>query len=221
MKSLLELMKKFPEEKTEETEKIWEMLSRKMIASRKPKKGQGSFMQVKTPYGTIHISAKFNNRDEMCEVFITINKSGQELKAITEALSRLISIALQESVNYKETYRRLMKTMKGIAGFEAFVYDGEISGQEHVCKSIPDLMAYALPDLEFLYLVSKYGSKDEALKRINARVDIFQEQGVEEYIEKFNKHKLYVCPECGSSSFYKSDGCDKCLSCGYSKCSIG
>jgi ribonucleoside-diphosphate reductase alpha chain len=27
------------------------------------------------------------------------------------------------------------------------------------------------------------------------------------------------CPRCGDASFVKLEGCDSCLSCGYSKCS--
>jgi ribonucleoside-diphosphate reductase alpha chain len=27
------------------------------------------------------------------------------------------------------------------------------------------------------------------------------------------------CPRCGDASFIKLEGCDSCLSCGYSKCS--
>jgi ribonucleoside-diphosphate reductase alpha chain len=26
------------------------------------------------------------------------------------------------------------------------------------------------------------------------------------------------CPRCGEASFVKLEGCDSCLSCGYSKC---
>ena len=43
---------------------------------------------------------------------------------------------------------------------------------------------------------------------------------INDYIERYNKNKTLVCPECGGTSFYKSDGCDRCLTCGASKCSI-
>ena len=29
----------------------------------------------------------------------------------------------------------------------------------------------------------------------------------------------HFCPRCGEASFVKLEGCDSCLSCGYSKCS--
>jgi ribonucleoside-diphosphate reductase alpha chain len=28
----------------------------------------------------------------------------------------------------------------------------------------------------------------------------------------------HFCPRCGEASFVKLEGCDSCLSCGYSKC---
>lgn len=202
----------------------------KDVQSYRPMKGTGSFIQIKAPYGNIHLSAKFNDHDEMCEVFITLNKSGQELKAITEALSRLISIALQESRDHATVYRRLIKTLKGIAGFEAFVYDSEINNREYICRSIPDLIAYVLPDLEYIYLLDKYGAPEVALNRMIAAIDVQRQYTQEDemnnisetqFIEKFNKHKSLICPECGGTNFYKSEGCDRCLTCGYSKCSVG
>ena len=30
---------------------------------------------------------------------------------------------------------------------------------------------------------------------------------------------LLVCPECGEPSLIKTNGCDSCLNCGYSRCS--
>ena len=178
---------------------------------RRPLTGIGAFTQVKSPYGTLHVSAKFNNKDEMREVFITLNKSGQELKAVTEGIARLISIALQEAEDYKSTYRRIVKTLKGIAGFEIFVYDGILTGQEHVVKSICDVLPYILPDLEYTHLLNKYGSREEAINRMIAKVNIPIEDddpNINDYIERYNKNKTLVCPECGGTSFYKSDGCD-------------
>ena len=201
-----------------------------------PNSGVGSFINVKSPYGTIYFSSKFDNRDKMREVFITLNKSGQELKAITEALSRLVSIILQESADYKVAYRRMCKTLKGIGSLYAFVYDGERTKKEYVVKSIPDLLSYVLPDLEYIYLLNKYGDPEVAVsamksyipsEEMNMTDDDSEEDGSateedhnEEYIKKYNSNKGLVCPECGGSNFYMSDGCNICKSCGASKCGI-
>ena len=53
-----------------------------------------------------------------------------------------------------------------------------------------------------------------------------EEKVIEKTVEKPNKNndkkedfKGNVCPECGESSLIKTNGCDSCLNCGYSKCS--
>lgn len=53
-----------------------------------------------------------------------------------------------------------------------------------------------------------------------------EEKVIEKTVEKLNKNndkkedfKGNVCPECGESSLIKTNGCDSCLNCGYSKCS--
>lgn len=198
---------------------------------RRPVNGTGSFLQLKTPYGTIHVAAKFNEFDEMREVFITLNKSGQELKAVTEALSRLISIALQESVDYKSTYRRLIKTLRGISGFEAWVHDIVRTDEEVILRSISDSISHVLPDLEYLYLLNKYGTKEEALKRMIYTNMMKKDDSADNVpiptviddsnktVNRINKYKGNQCPQCGSKHYYYSGGCDKCLSCGYSACS--
>lgn len=53
-----------------------------------------------------------------------------------------------------------------------------------------------------------------------------EEKVIEKVVEKSNKNndkkeelKGNICPECGESSLIKTNGCDSCLNCGYSKCS--
>lgn len=53
-----------------------------------------------------------------------------------------------------------------------------------------------------------------------------EEKVIEKIVEKPNKNndkkedfKGNVCPECGEPSLIKTNGCDSCLNCGYSKCS--
>lgn len=53
-----------------------------------------------------------------------------------------------------------------------------------------------------------------------------EEKVIEKTVEKPNKNndkkeelKGNICPECGEPSLIKTNGCDSCLNCGYSKCS--
>ena len=101
-----------------------------------------------------------------------VNIWQQELKAVTEALSRLISIALQEADNYEIVFRRLIKTLNSISGFEYFVYDGVRTGEEYIVRSIPDLLSYVLPDLEYMHLLNKYNDPDIATSKMIAPLNI-------------------------------------------------
>ena len=210
-----------------------------------PDKGSGEFMKIKTSYGKVYVMAKFNDNDEMCEVFVTQNKSGQELKAVTEALSRLISIALQEADNYAIVFKRLIKTLNGISGFEYFVYDGERTGEEYIVRSIPDLLSYVLPDLEYMHLLNKYHDENIAINKMIAPLNVKYKDTVNnnknddedmltslanvvkdevknnnDTVNRYNKHKDFICPECGGNQFYYSEGCARCTNCGASKCAI-
>jgi len=53
-------------------------------------------------------SFKHNGEEYPCEVFINIGKSGGCLKALTEALGRIISIALQGGIDIKEITHQLL-----------------------------------------------------------------------------------------------------------------
>ena len=235
-----------PKEDKSVEEKPAECKCEKKILTREkrcPDKGTGEFIKIATPYGKIYVMAKFNEKHEMCELFITLNKSGQEFKAITEAISRNVSILLQEAEDYEHAYKRIIKSLNGISGFEYFVYDGIRSHEEHIARSIPDLISYVMPDLEFMHLCNVYGSEEEANKHMIAPLNI--KRGMNQYdiidvinplqrdvkqttnnpadnsvIERYNKHKAFICSECGSTQFYYSEGCARCASCGASKCAI-
>ena len=54
----------------------------------------GKTIKERTPWGNIYVTLNYDG-GEPFETFITVGKSGSELKAMTEALSRVISIALR------------------------------------------------------------------------------------------------------------------------------
>ena len=107
------------------------------------------------------------------EVFIGSGRSGEEANADSEALGRLVSIALQ----YGVPAEALVKTLRGINGGMYGTYQGRMVGSK------ADLIAVAL----------------EA-----AGVENVKQQGV-------------GCPDCGAPLRFE-EGCQKCESCGFSKC---
>ncbi len=107
------------------------------------------------------------------EVFIVSGKGGDEANADSEALGRVVSIALQ----YGVPAEALVKTLRGINGGMYGTYHGRM------VASKADLLAVAL----------ETAGVDNVLNRGKA------------------------CPDCGAPLRFE-EGCQKCESCGYSKC---
>ena len=106
------------------------------------------------------------------EVFIGSGKSGEEANADSEALGRMVSIALQ----YGVPAEAIVKTLRGINGGMYGTYQGRM------VASKADLIAIAL-----------------------------ETAGVENVLNQGG------CPDCGAPLRFE-EGCQKCESCGYSKC---
>ena len=62
-----------------------------------PPKRHGMTMSKATPVGTTHITMNDDERGQPFEVFIDIGRGGSDLKAMSEAIGRLVSLLLQRS----------------------------------------------------------------------------------------------------------------------------
>ncbi|MBW2082931.1 MAG: ribonucleotide-diphosphate reductase subunit alpha, partial [Deltaproteobacteria bacterium] len=125
------------------------------------------------------------------EVFATIGKSGRSTTAKTEAIGRLVSLALRSGVSVKD----IVDQLKGIGGeHPVFQKDGLV-------LSIPDAIARVL---ERRYLKGKDGK--EKGKPASRRA------GRQEYSLMGE-----TCPECGETISFE-EGCMTCHFCGYTKC---
>jgi len=168
----------------------------------RPKFMQGVTTKCDSPYGSIYITANFDDDGKMFETFISAGKSGSVSKSITEALSRVISLALRSGVDIKD----LIDTMSNISGSEIWVYDS-LDGQEIVVKSIPDAASKMLKDLNNYYKLL-LSSENNIQKEIEIKS--------EPTLEKFGHYRNW-CPEC-NAQMIQASGCSVCPSCGYSDC---
>ncbi|WP_022670177.1 vitamin B12-dependent ribonucleotide reductase [Hippea alviniae] len=106
--------------------------------------------KVKTSRGTLYVTVNTIN-GEPIEVFANIGKSGGDISALSEAIGRLISIALQNGVNVKS----IINTLISITGAQPIWDKGRL------IKSVPDAIAQVLRD-HFL----RNGSRKEEPKKI-------------------------------------------------------
>ncbi len=90
----------------------------------------GKTIKDTTPWGSIYVTLNFDGKEPF-EIFINVGKSGSELKAMTEALSRVISIGLRSGCSLED----FIDTLKGLSGKEYWMLN---SDDDHVARSIPD-----------------------------------------------------------------------------------
>ncbi len=158
----------------------------------------GETKRIRTGEGTLYITV---NEDEngLCEVFTAIGKAGGHAAAQSEAISRLISLALRSGINPKA----IVKQLKGISGPNPTWEDGRL------ILSTPDAIGKALDD----YL----GSKNSAdAKSLNITMAEESEENLGE-VSDFTTKSITTCPDCGGQVQFES-GCVTCQGCGYSKC---
>ncbi len=99
----------------------------------------GKTIKETTPWGSFYVTLNFDGNDPF-EVFATIGKSGSEMTAMTEAMSRAISIGLRSGGNIED----FISTLRGISGKEYWMFE---SDDKHVLRSIPDALAVMLERL--------------------------------------------------------------------------
>lgn len=155
---------------------------------------KGATIKMRTGCGNLYITI---NEDEfgICEVFSTLGKAGGCAASQTEAISRLISLALRSGVDVNA----IIKQLKGIrCPNPARTEDGDL------ILSCSDAIGKALEK----YLNLKEG-KNNTVNNFIVRS--------EEKTEKSENYSGMPCPECGSP-LQVAEGCLTCRVCGYSKC---
>ncbi|WP_165795256.1 adenosylcobalamin-dependent ribonucleoside-diphosphate reductase [Deinococcus koreensis] len=135
------------------------------------------------------------------EVMVISGRAGDEANADSEALGRVVSIALQHGVPASA----LIKTMRGINGGLYGSYNGRLVGSK------ADLIAVALEtfqkDMEAAQLPRLAGGSAEAPAAA---------QGVS--VTSMDAMTRDRCPVCEEKAVIREEGCLKCQACGYSKC---
>ncbi|MEW6750158.1 MAG: adenosylcobalamin-dependent ribonucleoside-diphosphate reductase [Candidatus Latescibacterota bacterium] len=161
---------------------------------RRPAVTYGMTERIRTGEGNIYVTI---NEDEegLCEVFSTIGKAGGNAAAQSEAISRLISMALRSGIDPQE----IINELKGISGPNPVWEEGEL------ILSTPDAIGRALER----YLRRRSGGQPAtAPAREAASADPGPAPGPKTSV---------TCPECGATVLHES-GCLSCQHCGWSRC---
>ena len=166
----------------------------------RPEVTKGRTIKMVTDLGNCYITI---NEDEygIFEVFIYLGKSGSQTMAFTEAIGRLISLALRSGVPVSE----VVKQLKGIKSSTPVRQE---NGE--VVYSVPDAIAKA---------IEKYLERGVQLELIPTSPTLKPIIDLHRKVKKTEEgEKQYdICPECGGRLIYQ-EGCYLCIDCGYSKC---
>jgi ribonucleoside-diphosphate reductase alpha chain len=177
----------------------------------RPYKRRGYTVSKATPSGTAHITMNEDEEAQPFEVFLEIGKAGSDIKAMAEAMGRLMSLILRMAspVSPVERVREIVKQITGIGGARSYGF-----GKRRVL-SLPDAVGQALAEN---YLNVTYGNESDGQG---------SEMGVEAAPiagEPKSKEMAIpvtsadLCPNCGDSTFVRAEGCHTCYACGYSEC---
>jgi ribonucleoside-diphosphate reductase alpha chain len=183
------------EEKEEKVEEVKESEAQqtrdRLVPRSRPTVTSGRTYKMVTGCGNLYVTI---NQDEkgLCEVFTHMGKSGGCASAQSEAVSRMISLALRSGVDVDS----VIKQLGGIRCASPRI------SQDGTIMSCPDAICKAL---------SKHLGKEPPKNGVAP--------GMVEPFGKTGGVKGFagVCPDCGEVLEF-TEGCVLCRSCGYTKC---
>jgi ribonucleoside-diphosphate reductase alpha chain len=167
---------------------------------------KGTTRKMASPIGDVFITINEDASHIPFEVFATLGKAGSIAMADTEAIGRLISLALRFGVPISEVHSQL----RGISSDRAIGF-----GQTKVL-SVPDAIAQAIALRE----QEKAGVQQELIPEAVPAGTGSAPQVVQPQLSlTYDAGETFMgtCPDC-SSQLEFAEGCAKCHTCGYSEC---
>ncbi len=174
----------------------------------RPKLTHGATERIRTGEGNLYVTI---NEDDggVCEVFSNIGKAGGNAAAQTEAISRLISLALRSHIDPRE----IIGELKGISGPAPVWEDGEL------ILSTPDAIGKALE--RYMIRVGRLDAPEVVAAKVVNEDDeagkVAQTNHARQGDDDDDAAMLASCPECGASVIHEA-ACMMCYNCGWSKC---
>ena len=141
---------------------------------KEPINGIASYININnTPYGKMIFIGKFDNTDRLRELSVNlIDNNDIELNYFIEILSDSISLILQSCYDYKESFNKICKLLKKFNNINLiqFTYKSNmIFEKEYNIYNMCDLLYYVLQELEYLYMLNKYGDPNIAISNMKTK----------------------------------------------------
>lgn len=179
----------------------------------RPDRLRGTTVRTQTPFGKAYITINTDEHDYPFEVFITVGKVGSDIQADADGLGRMISLQLRTTAphNRLDMLKLIIEQLQDIGGARPIGF-----GPKRVL-SLPDAVASVLQQEFFtreqpLQLgLPMNGNHDE-------EEDDYTEEEPVNIVMNGSISGADMCPECGTITLVRAEGCRKCLTCGYSEC---
>ncbi len=184
----------------------------------RPQELLGITSRVRTGRGNLYVTVNMAGNKPF-EIFTTHGKAGGNDAAMAEAVSRVASLCLRAGLDPKEVISQL----RGITDLPAW-------DEGTLVRSVPDALATVLDKVisdETKGLFSEATQKSifsVEEKNINDSEELQSSMLNVKETEKVsvtvpsNNSALPNCPDCEVGTLAFEEGCQKCYSCGYSKC---
>jgi ribonucleoside-diphosphate reductase alpha chain len=161
---------------------------------------------VVTPLGKLRLFVT-EYEQEPFEVFAIIGRAGSDVMAFTEAIGRLLSLALRCGIPVK----LLAEQLRGIGGSRTAGF-----GPSRV-RSVPDAIGKLLQD----HYVNRHEGHTNGNGHGNGHdhgdaVAVASYAVLEQHTEPLVVGE--ICPDCQNATLMNEEGCRKCHSCGYAEC---
>ena len=201
----------------------------------RPKTVSGTTTTVDTGCGDLFVTMNDDDDGHPFELFATLGKAGGCAAAQTEAIGRLISLALRSGVGVEQVHKQL----RGITchrpvglGPNRILSCADAIARGISTKYLEEDGSYKpYVDLQGEGTYTNGGPANEgfetpahaAQSRQSPRAKVTAVQGAmfqQEFVPVYESaQEQGACVSCGSSQMYFSEGCVTCVVCGHSQCS--
>ena len=185
-----------------ETQEVINTSEKNQIKPRlRPSLTFGTTEKIHTGCGNLYVTI---NRDDegLCEVFCQMGRSGGCTSSQSEAISRLISLALRSGINVDE----IVSQLKGIRCPSPVWHNNRqiLSCSDAIAKALSRYIEMANTPIPATHFSEKIFESDESIIQSS------------ETSNSGPGEMAGVCPDCGGT-LQSAEGCIVCRMCGFSK----
>ncbi len=181
----------------------------KILPRKRPELVRGVTLRMETGCGNLYVTINADEKGAPFEVFTHMGKAGGCAASQSEAIGRLVSLALRSNIAPEE----IIKQLKGISCHQPAWHNG---GRILSCS---DAIAKA---------IEKYRTLEAKAHKSDGRPDggevtVTHPKSSDDFlgtprVDSYDCIPFGSCPECGGAIEHEG-GCAVCRSCGFTKCS--